>query len=979
MPKKSTSTKSRIAVVLESTELEVYTHRGRRSLLARLTGQWLKVKATVFDNGLFRVKALEPGVKYEKLMALVKETTISVATVSGRANCLVLTNFHESSGSSKGGSQRGGGATTVKRVFHCKSVDKRHEWQTTLIAACAKGSKAVAGRQTLHKKKKPRSVLGSKKDDDHDGGRNGGRPRNLESFLQWHEEGYLYASFTRATKARRAWWRAIDAVARDVLNQRYHSRGYSSLALVRLHRKINQVDKDTVADIKRKARRILRHLLRELRVARKKKSNVTFADVVAREAAKHGVIIHDTTRGDRGDPRPSLEHHLAAAAAISPATMKDAAAAAAGGPPPPGTSSSSSPVVPPRRRRRGGSSSSCSSSSSRKDYNDSVFRDKLQNLLRRERVLPNLTRTLELIRRKDRDDFALADSMRGLWVARCVRGLLNLPGGLAALLTMSQERGSLRRLLFAALLCRVPLLTVLVLEMLAAFAVLPGKEGSAVVLNVLAQLDRAAHWGRPLCSDYLLRASPEALRWSPSCPRNPPPFSALATLLADSPEHTCCPELRCAVVTLFAALCTSQPNRSAAQWTQAKIFLACRAALKVDTPTPYARSAAASVPPPAVAAAKKSVVAELVAATTSPGLAKNPFVVGGQGAAQGAPQGQGAQGDTPLGQRGGGPDVNNDSPASSATTTSATTTKQKARQRRALLGRERASAAMTMSSAAAAAFDMVAPPDESELQNWGDYSSSSFPRPVEDDELHPCPPLLASLTNVQAEAQTQRGPHFDAHLTLYAMQLEHFLDGWDSRELDESDEIDDLPIGSSDRIDLLAERIRRSALLLGRYVSVDDALNALGLDLEHAAFLPFRALTASNPWRLPPKNDDFDDEEVDGRPRVALELTATAAAVAKLRGENIRGRPRDQAAARGLTAASGSVVHRPATSRAAAAADSGTFRAADSAGGAAAAVPPKFSKAAPAAMTSLQEDHRYAKYFKMYDHSVSKSRIHVLV
>mmetsp|Transcript_354 Transcript_354/g.1295 ORF Transcript_354/g.1295 Transcript_354/m.1295 type:complete len:445 (+) Transcript_354:97-1431(+) len=331
MPKKSTSTKSRIAVVLESTELEVYTHRGRRSLLARLTGQWLKVKATVFDNGLFRVKALEPGVKYEKLMALVKETTISVATVSGRANCLVLTNFHESSGSSKGGSQRGGGATTVKRVFHCKSVDKRHEWQTTLIAACAKGSKAVAGRQTLHKKKKPRSVLGSKKDDDHDGGRNGGRPRNLESFLQWHEEGYLYASFTRATKARRAWWRAIDAVARDVLNQRYHSRGYSSLALVRLHRKINQVDKDTVADIKRKARRILRHLLRELRVARKKKSNVTFADVVAREAAKHGVIIHDTTRGDRGDPRPSLEHHLAAAAAISPATMKDAAAAAAGG------------------------------------------------------------------------------------------------------------------------------------------------------------------------------------------------------------------------------------------------------------------------------------------------------------------------------------------------------------------------------------------------------------------------------------------------------------------------------------------------------------------------------------------------------------------------------------------------------------------------------------------------------------------------
>ena len=98
------------------------------------------------------------------------------------------------------------------------------------------------------------------------------------------------------------------------------------------------------------------------------------------------------------------------------------------------------------------------------------------------------------------------------------------------------------------------------------------------------------------------------------------------------------------------------------------------------------------------------------------------------------------------------------------------------------------------------------------------------------------------------------------------MQLEHFLDDWDQRELDEADEVDDLPVSSAERTELLSERIRRSALLLGRYTLVDDTLHALGLDLEHAAFLPFQALEAQM------RADNAEDS------RLAVDLNATAAA-----------------------------------------------------------------------------------------------------
>mmetsp|Transcript_58 Transcript_58/g.66 ORF Transcript_58/g.66 Transcript_58/m.66 type:complete len:1291 (-) Transcript_58:357-4229(-) len=451
---------------------------------------------------------------------------------------------------------------------------------------------------------------------------------------------------------------------------------------------------------------------------------------------------------------------------------------------------------------------------------DSIFRQRLQTLLRRERVLPTLTRTLELIRRKERSEFVLADSMRGLWVARCVRALLNLPGGLAALLTFSQERGALRRLLVAALMCRVPMLTVLVLEMLSAFALLPNPEGQNVVSNVLAQLDRSAQWGKPLCSNYILRASPEALRWSPSCPRNPPPFSAIATLLAHTTEHTCCPDLRCNVITLFAALCSSQNDRSAAQWTQAKIFLACRAAL--GAPGQLQSNALQQ---------KKNT--------------EDNFL--------------------DLAAPAAGPRYTNH--RTNSISSNPDNAKQRARERRATLGRERGSTLTTSSDLDA--LEITSMSNVSDIDRYGSGINES---PAQ--ALHPCPPLL---TLCERYAQTSLDNHYDR---LFGMQLEHFLDGWDHRELDEADEIDDLPVGSAERIALLAERIRRNALLLGRYVHLDDALNALGLDLEHAAFLPFRLLLSTTNKSETQEDDDADDT---GKPRLLLDLGATTNAITKLR------------------------------------------------------------------------------------------------
>ncbi|KAJ8602977.1 hypothetical protein CTAYLR_001484 [Chrysophaeum taylorii] len=648
-------------------------------------GKWVRVHGVLYETGVLTVKATAPGDSFEQMSVVGPGTTVSVGSFSGRQHCLVLTGFDR--------------LPSTKRVFDCGKVEARNKWQTKLIEVSAK-PKAPSSSSVERGGSFVPPTLRKKS-------------RSLESFLLWHEEYYRSTGFKLASAHRRRWWRAIDSVARDVLKRRNEQFGYTSLELIRLQKKIVAIEKETIGEIKRKARRILRK--------------------VSAQAKRHG---------------GKVEH--------------------------------------------GGEASTRSAA---KDYRDSAFKKQLQVLLRRERVLVTLTRTLELIRRKERGAFVLADAMRGLWVARCVRALFNLPGGLAALLAMSQERGTLRRLLAAALLCRVPLLTTLVLEMLGALALLPGREGLGVATSVLATVDRGAKWGQAVCSDFLMRPSTEALRWSPSALREPPPFATIATLLHVTPEHDCCPELRCAVVTLFAALCRSQLTRSEAQWMQARIFLACRAALRSVGREQYAR------------------LMEKLS-------------------------------DTPT----------------------ATETMKRAQMRRVSLGRDR------NSKVAVDAGEDV-----------------DFSRNI---EMHPCPPLLEHLINAQSEEHAggdnnnnndnktdSSSSSSSSSSKLFALQLEHFMDGWDHRELDESDEIDELPVGSAERTELLAERIRRSALLLGRYVHVDDALHALGLDLEHAAFLPFRILDARQKAAAAQAAQADDD---DGDARLRLDLHATAAAIAKL-------------------------------------------------------------------------------------------------
>lgn len=459
--------------------------------------------------------------------------------------------------------------------------------------------------------------------------------------------------------------------------------------------------------------------------------------------------------------------------------------------------------------KKNGASSESGASRSRGSTARTKKLEAFRNFLHSERVLNKLTQTLETIRcgEKDKCDFDAA--LRGLWVARCVRSLAHMSGALQAILGLSQERASLRRLLAGAMFCRIPLLTTLVLEILSALALLPGREGRDVANNVLEQVDKSAKWGQPLCSQFMMRASPEALKWSSAAPRNPPPFAALATLLHDTPEHNCCRELRSAVVALFAALCRCEATRSGAQWMQARIFHACRSALNVSIKPKLSRKGFARM------SSLSRVSRDDDGGGDSPGATNEALL--------------------------------------------------RVRQRRSSISLERSGSEEFVVPAAPQ-------PDGDDWYGLGDDSST--PGRQQQPEMHPCPSLRALLdapSEVEEyDIETER---------LFRIQLEQFLDGWDIRELDEADECDSLPIGSAERNVLLCERIKRSALLLGRYANIDDALHAFGIDLEHAAFMPIQ--------KLAPRAIILDNDETADSRKINIDLNATINSICKLHKSSI--------------------------------------------------------------------------------------------
>lgn len=194
-------------------------------------------------------------------------------------------------------------------------------------------------------------------------------------------------------------------------------------------------------------------------------------------------------------------------------------------------------------------------------------------LLEKNRVLPNLVTTLQFQSRKEK--LSLHDAVTCLFAGRVIKTLLNISGGLSILLSLPRERNAFRKLCVSALLCRVPVFTTRILELLAALALLPEKvEGYRMVRAVLREVDKHARWGHAVCSSAPLNPTEEA-----RSNESPPAFSALSQLLADG-SH----ELGTAVVSLFTALCNSvhhSQGREAALWLQARIFHAIRVTVPV--------------------------------------------------------------------------------------------------------------------------------------------------------------------------------------------------------------------------------------------------------------------------------------------------------------------------------------------------------------------------------------------------------------
>ena len=88
-------------------------------------------------------------------------------------------------------------------------------------------------------------------------------------------------------------------------------------------------------------------------------------------------------------------------------------------------------------------------------------------------------------------------------------------------------------------------------------------------------------------------------------------------------------------------------------------------------------------------------------------------------------------------------------------------------------------------------------------------------------------------------------------------QLERFLDVWESRNLDDADEVDALPEGTADRIELLVERAKRRALLLGD-AAIEDVLAAVGDDFTGLVRLRTATATGGEPRAV--SADDAEDD-----------------------------------------------------------------------------------------------------------------------
>ncbi|KAJ8612434.1 hypothetical protein CTAYLR_006588 [Chrysophaeum taylorii] len=177
--------------------------------------------------------------------------------------------------------------------------------------------------------------------------------------------------------------------------------------------------------------------------------------------------------------------------------------------------------------------------------------------------------------------------------------------------------------------------------------------------------------------------------------------------------------------------------------------------------------------------------------------------------------------------------------------------------------------------------------------------------------------------------------------------LERFLDSWDARELDEAEDCENEIVGSAMRVEILASRIRRAALLLA-HADVDGMLDVLGHELELASAKPIC-------------RDGGDDIPL------SLDVHSTVTALYRLQSKDgNRGaapRPAGVGPLKGITGTKNALNDMLRKTRP-------SFPSAPDDKKAAAAAP-----AAAAGPVALKDDPTYAKFFKMIRMHVPKTAV----
>mmetsp|Transcript_7959 Transcript_7959/g.27842 ORF Transcript_7959/g.27842 Transcript_7959/m.27842 type:complete len:1349 (-) Transcript_7959:196-4242(-) len=414
------------------------------------------------------------------------------------------------------------GASRSNRTFDCKNEFGLATWQRLLAQAIAStkwgAGDALASVRSL--------TLLTRMADAHPAS----PTYEAEAVFQNDAKPPLIHALPPKSQAHLRWRRAFQHVAVQVLSRRRAERGYTNFELYKLQSQLRDVARKSRRNLLFKMKRIIMTCVFDKAKAERLLESLQMATLTA--AKKQGLTI-------------DLDAEFPAPASFRNAQSIDLRNA---------------PKPTQTQQQRANSDGA------------SLFRAGLTRMLARDRVLPTLVKTVQHFSSKEK--VGVADAVRCMYIGNVMETLLQLPGGLAALLLEPRERFYFRKLCASTLLCRIPIVSKHILDMLAALAVLPDErlDGFSVVANILREVDDAASWEGKCCSPLPLMAAPGA-----TVAGAPPPFGALAQFLIAAPEHG--DALRSAALDLFACLVSHvqvHRGRGEALWMQAQLMHAIR-------------------------------------------------------------------------------------------------------------------------------------------------------------------------------------------------------------------------------------------------------------------------------------------------------------------------------------------------------------------------------------------------------------------